>query len=515
MRRYLLAIILLLSFLLSGCGKREGEMTSQSANVVNFRAIYLGNAPEEGLLELYRKLDELTVGELGCTIRFEFIPWGNEREQLNIAIASGEYDFIPGGVFSDYRILVSRNAFLDLNEYLYLVPELADHYGTYSETALKDCEISGGLYGIPQFGPGEIKNVNEGFFYREDLRKAWELPEITDLNTMEMYLYRAKEEERYRSEPLITDNRIWQSLWLLLTKGKYLEISSMQEMPFVVVSVQKPDVVLNRLEQPEFLEVLSYIEKWRRDGILESDLLAMSDNEGERGKNLMQQDRKPCETNVPIWSAEAVHIPELTQMQPEWEYGFFPYTSVNEEWYIGTLADSSVISISSKTTEPEIAIKLLEKIHTDQRYYNLMKYGVEGIHYRMQDGKISYEEIEGRNKFGWTVCSDDLMNCKVVPINGKWYEEAALPVERWRNAISKEAKSYPLENFTFSAERVYRELEALNEVKLKYFQPLVCGYTDDCAADLEETKKALEEAGLDLYIASMQEQISKSETPIK
>ena len=40
MRRYLLAIILLLSFLLSGCGKREGEMTSQSANVVNFRAIY-------------------------------------------------------------------------------------------------------------------------------------------------------------------------------------------------------------------------------------------------------------------------------------------------------------------------------------------------------------------------------------------------------------------------------------------------------------------------------------------
>ena len=282
----------------------------------------------------------------------------------------------------------------------------------------------------------------------------------------------------------------------------------MQEMPFVVVSAQKPDVVLNRLEQPEFLEVLSYIEKWRRDGILESDLLAMSDNEGERGKNLMQQDRKPCETNVPIWSAEAVHIPELTQMQPEWEYGFFPYTSVNEEWYIGTLADSSVISISSKTTEPEIAIKLLEKIHTDQRYYNLMKYGVEGIHYRMQDGKISYEEIEGRNKFGWTVCSDDLMN-------GKWYEEAALPVERWRNAISKEAKSYPLENFTFSAERVYRELEALNEVKLKYFQPLVCGYTDDCAADLEETKKALEEAGLDLYIASMQEQISKSETPIK
>ena len=63
----------------------------------------------------------VTVPELSCTLRFEFIPWGNERKQINIAVASGEYDFISGGVFSDYRTLVSKNAFLDLNDYLYLV----------------------------------------------------------------------------------------------------------------------------------------------------------------------------------------------------------------------------------------------------------------------------------------------------------------------------------------------------------------------------------------------------------
>lgn len=501
-------LICIIAALLSGCGgKKEEEKRHEAASVVNLRAIYLGNAPEEGLAELYEKLDELTVEELGCTLRFEFIPWGNEREQLNIAIASGEYDLIPGGVFSDYRTLVGKNAFLDLNEYLYLVPELVEHYASYSDTALEGCEIGGGLYGIPQFDLGTIKNVNEGFFYREDLRKQWNLPEITDLDTMEAYLYRAKEEARYSGEPLITDNRIWQSLWLLLTKGRYLEISSMQEMPFVVVSAREPDVVLNRLEQPEFLEVLEYIEKWRRDGILEPDLLAMSDNEGERGKNMMRQDRKPCETNVPIWSAEVVHVPDLTAAHPEWEYGFFPYVSVNEEWYIGTLADSSVISVSSKTTEPEIAIRLLEKIHTDQRYYDLLKYGVEGIHYRLRDGKISYEEIDSGNKFGWTVCTDNLMNREGVPVNNQWYEEVAIPVESWREEIGREAKPYPLEGFTFSAEGVYRELEAMGEARLKYFQPLVCGYTENPEEDLERTRKALAEAGLDTYISNMQEQI--------
>ncbi len=497
-----------LAVMSAGCGRKEGESAVQeNDSVVNFRAIYLGNAPEEGLEELYAQLDALTVEELNCTLRFEFIPWGNEREQLNIAIASGEYDFIPGGVFSDYRTLVGKNAFLDLNDYLYLVPELTAHYSTYSKTALKDCEIGGGLYGIPQFSPGEIKNVNEGFFYREDLRKQWGLPEIKDLETMEAYLYRAKEEEPYRDEPLITDNRVWQSLWLLLTKGKYLEISSMQETPFVVVSAGNPDVVLNRLELPEFKEALSYIEKWRQDGILESDLLAMSNNEGERGKNMMMQNRKPCETNVPIWSAEAVHIPDLTKSHPEWEYGFFPYISVNEEWYIGTLADSSVISISSKTTEPETAIKLLEKIHTDQRYYNLMKHGVEGIHYQMEDGKISHEGIDSSNKFGWTVCTDDLMNCEEVPINNQWYQETVLVVGKWRDAISREAKPYPLEGFTFFTGGVYKELESIEQVRLKYFQPLICGYTDDYVRDLERTNQALKEAGLDLYMENMQKQI--------
>ena len=79
-----------------------------------------------------------------------------------------------------------------------------------------------------------------------------------------------------------------------------------------------------------------------------------------------------------------------------------------------------------------------------------MKYGVEGIHYRMQDGKISYEEIEGRNKFGWTVCSDDLMNCKVVPINGngmrrlrfRW-NGGGMPLVRRQNLILWKISLFP------------------------------------------------------------------------
>lgn len=494
---------------LGGCSVQTAEEPAADAQpVVNFKAIVLGNAPPDtGMDELYEQLDALTVTELNCTLRFEFIPWGDERKQLNIATASGEYDFIPGGTFSDYRTMVSKNAFLDLNDYLYLVPELQNHYETYSKTALEDCEINGGLYGIPQFGPGEIKSVSEGFFYREDLRKAWGLAEIVDLETMEAYLYRAKQEEQYRDSPLITDNRIWQSLWLLITKGKYLEINSMQETPFVVVAADDPYVVINRLETPEFQEVLAYIRKWREDGILESDLLARSDNEGLRGKNLMMQDKKPCETNVPIWSASASHIPDLSEQHPDWEYGFFPYISVNEEWYIGSLAESSVVSVSSKIKYPEIAIRLLEKIHTDERYYYLIKYGVEGIHYRNVDGKVSYEGISSSKRFSWTVCTDELMNLENIPVNEQWSAAAEIPVALWQEEISKEAKPYPLYGFTFMANGLESETSAIDSARLKYFQPLVCGYMEDYEEELIKTVGALNAAGLDRYIAAMQEQI--------
>lgn len=104
-------IFLCLGGVLGACGsKMEAESEPQSSQpIVNFRAITLGNMPVGGMDEIYRQLDALTIPELNCTLRFDFIPWGNERRQLDIVTASGEYDFIPGGVFSNYRTLVYKN----------------------------------------------------------------------------------------------------------------------------------------------------------------------------------------------------------------------------------------------------------------------------------------------------------------------------------------------------------------------------------------------------------------------
>lgn len=203
----------------------------------------------------------------------------------------------------------------------------------------------------------------------------------------------------------------------MITKGKYLEVNSSMETPFVVVEADNPYQALNRLETPEFKEVLAYIQKWKRDGILDPDMLSRSDNEGELGKNLILADKKPCETNNPVWPVNSYWIPVFYESHPEWEFGFFPYLSQHEKYYVSSLAGNSVISISAKTTEPELALKLLEKIHTDQRYYALVAYGAEGSNYNLVDGKISFDGISARKRFAWTAVSDDTMNYDAVPVN--------------------------------------------------------------------------------------------------
>lgn len=502
-------LYLLINFIFPGEDYRKIDNNSTHGNIISLKAITIGEPPEEGMDLLYEKLDALTIPELGCILRFDFIPWGDERKQINIATASGEYDYIPGGVFSDYRTLVSKNAFLDLNDYLSLVPELVNHYNAFRTDTLQRCEINGGLYGLPQYSEGGLKNIGEGFFYREDLRKEWGLAPITNLDTMEAYLYRAKQEEKYKDEALITDNRIWISLWVLLSKGRYLEIFSAMETPFAVVEADNPGVVVSRIDTPEFKEVIRYIRKWYEDGIIASDMLVASDNEGTKGLNLMIADNKPCETNVPIWSCSSGYIPKLYSANPSWEFSFFDYNLYSSKLYLGTLAANSVISVSSKTSNPEIAVRLLEKLHTDRRYYNLLHYGVMGLHYEISEGAITYDYIPTNHYFaGWTASSDDTLNYKTVSVNPEWQKF----IDEYDAVLLKESETaeyYPLDSFNFNTAGILKTVNKLEEVKKESFQKLICGVVEDYEKGIADLSEGLKRSGLNAYLDKLQSQLTK------
>ena len=328
---------------------------------------------------------------------------------------------------------------------------------------------------------------------------------------METYLYRAKEDEAFWDKALITDNRIWNCLWTVLTKDSYFEITGFTDTPYAVCSIDDPYHVVNRMRTSEFREMLEYLHKWYRDGILDKRLLTLSANEGTSGLALFLNGDKPCETNNPIWSLNRDWIPQLTEAHPEWTYGFFPYDSDGRTLnYKSGASHGSVISISSRTKYPEIAVRLLEKLHTDQRYYDLLMNGVEGIHYHLEDGVVSWENISGDVRYvGWTAGADSFLSRPVKYSNNNiWMEQVYLPLMTLSERLTEEAVFHPLNDFHFNPSHVSAQAVRLAETWNTYLMPLLCGLSEDIDTELSTALAKMEEAGLNEYLAEMQRQLT-------
>lgn len=498
---------------LTGCGKnqtaQEGtDSEEKNDHYVTLKALTLGTPPENGMDEFYEELDAMTE-ELGCHLRFDYIPWGDERSQINMAIASGEYDFISNGNFSDYYQQAAKGAFLDLNEYRDLVPDLFAHYEDYRADFLTNLEWNGGLYGIPQFKADSISDTGGGFFYRSDLLKDWNIPEVTDFESMQTYLYAAKADPRYQNAALITDNRAWTALWPMFGK-QYQEIETIHTIPYAVVDADTGKVVVSRFETEEFRQILDVVHQWYQDGILNPGILASADNEGMTALEMMLQDEKPCETNAPIWSVNDEYVPALYEKHPEWEYGFFDY-----ELYGGNITKTksgkelSCISVSAKCQYPEIAVKLLEKLHTDQDFYDLVSYGVEGIHYQKKDGEISHEGIASKDTFSYWVGSPDHMLELPRYIEDKQWAQVYTDLRNRQQEAKETAPDNPLIDFTWEDDGL-KEIESrLEEVRKDYLLPLCCGVSDDIDADYQMAIDKLYEAGLQEYLDILQQQLDQ------
>lgn len=505
---------ILLMWVIVGCKPDKDLQNERSEEeIVTLRILNIGTPPEEGMSEFYKQLDVLTQRDLRCIVRFDFIPWGDERNQINIAVASGTYDFIPNGVFSDYTILAGKNAFVNLYDYMQIVPDLEAHYKQFREDYLENYEINGKLYGLPQYKGDTIVGYGQGFFYREDLRLEWGLKPVVDLDTMEAYLYRAHEDERYEENALITDNRIWTNLWNIIAGDKYLEVNSIYDTPYVVVRADDPTQVISRFETEEFKYILTLLKQWYDDGILESSILAASGNEGLRGLEMMKQDQKPCETNSTLWVMNKTYIPELYEIDAEWEFEYYDYLLGNAPTYVTTNTASTSISISNKSNNIEVAMKFLEKAHTNQEYYDLLNYGIKGIHYNVIDSYINYSGIGSENIFSsWIGLSDYNMDYNHESINRQWQDVVDREEVSYGRYLDI-ADRYPLDGFNLNAQPYIRYYDSMEEVESQYFQPLLCGITSDVGADYEEAIGRLKDAGLEAYIREVQQQINQFMNP--
>lgn len=492
MKKYMkivwLAVCMLECVMLAGCGQGIEEEVEYPV----LKMMTMGNEPGQ-MEEIYEQLDALTEEELGIDVRISFYPWEDEQETSRRLVNSGSYDiYVYGSVF-DSKELAQKGAYLDMKPYLESVPELVEFYRSQG-VELLNREV---VYSVPRI----MNSTVNGFLYREDLRRKWNLEPVTDFTTLENYLYAAKEE--YQEIAPINDKRFFGCLLELKTGSKYLDLGY-----GLGISWESGELVVF-LDTEEYRETLETAQKWYRDGIVSEDILYLQNNNTMSTLNMMKEDKAAAEFCNQFMAVCSNYVMPLYEANPEWELGWLDYELLNDTcYYSSIITDGNFgLAISNNCKYPELAMRFLEKAHTDSRYYNLLSYGVEGIHYQLTDmGTISYEGIPAENVFRGQVGleQDAMMLERQYPDN---WDSVYRDVRERFKAMCAENGSSMIKDFHID-ETDYQEYEAAMKAYSNsgILQLLQTGTIEDVQEGIREFREELDAAGYSEFVEAVNEE---------
>lgn len=485
-------LIALITILLCACGKEE---VAKEEEIPVIRIMTMGTEPACGMQVIYDELDPLTEAELGVDVRVSFFKWEDEAELMKKLVNSDSFDIYVYGAPFDSGVLSEKKAFWDVRDYLDRVPDLVAFYKAQGV----DLKSRDHIYSFPRLNTSS----SYGFLYREDLRKEWGLEEITDFQSVEAYLYRAKEEYPYVAP--INDKRFFSSLIGLYAGDKYYYLGM-----GLVVAWDNPKQIICIMDTPEYLEMLEIAQKWYRDGIVSEDILYLQNNNTISTIEMMKQDKAALEFCNHFTAVCSNYAEQLYEANPVWELGWLNYESMNGVCFqnIATYKDTVGLAISNNCLYPEKALLLLEKMHVDSRYYNLFSYGVEGINYNVSEsGNIHYRGIDVQNIFRGQVGLE--CDCMALPMeySGSWNEVYRRTQEEIKEVSAENGASWSRE-FQFSTMDYGKWQQAMNEYTNNSIRAMLeTGVSRQIEKDLAKAREQLTAAGYDGFLEEVQEQL--------
>ncbi|NLT15755.1 MAG: ABC transporter substrate-binding protein [Clostridiales bacterium] len=174
--------------------------------------------------------------------------------------------------------------------------------------------------------------------------------------------------------------------------------------------------------------------------------------------------------------------------------------------YVDTSATSLAMCVSSKSANPEAAVKFLNILYTDEFVINTLLYGIEGEDYvKVSEHVIALPEGLTPDTVGYTAAltSGVMGSNSLMWVNTSEEDYASVQKAIAMNATSEKS---PFFGFVFDPTNVMNEMTALSNVASQYLPGLQCGSSDP-AEVLPQFIKALEDAGIDKVIAEKQTQL--------
>ncbi|MFD0671049.1 extracellular solute-binding protein [Cohnella sp. GCM10027633] len=466
----------------------EAPAGIDTSKKVNLQFYMLGNAPKD-LPKIQDEINKMALEDLNATVTFNFTTWTDWDQKYKLLLSTGQdVDLIFTADWTQYQQYAKKGAFQPLDE---LLPKAAPKLNEFVPQDMWDAvRIDGKIFTVPATYKEYVTN---GFVWREDLRKKYNLPTPVDIPTFEQYLDGIKKNEP-SMQPLAIGSDFKGAL-----NDAFLDVYRKKVGPLAYgtfAGYDTPGQVTSYWGSAEHLEDLKRFKSWADNGYISKNELNEKETSQTKivnGVAAAMLGDNPTRYNQTMGNMKSLH--------PDWELGYTPYaTSTGYATPVHPIHNGFAIPVNSKNAERALAF--FEKMITDKRYNQLTQYGIEGTNYTVDNGYYKMVGDANTNGFlregmqGWAWRNPEFM----------LFEPSYDGVKAIFDQLDKVAKPDKFTGFAEDYTDYQAERSALEQVEKQYLFPIMAGQVKDVEAALATFMDNAKKAGLEKIQAAYTQQ---------
>ncbi len=438
--------------------------------------------------KIQEAINEITRERYGIEVELQISDSSSYKQNMTLALSGGEQIDIISTILSNYNSMVQQGYLLDLEE-----NDLIKNYGpgiaeTVGAEYVDACRVNGKLYGVPNnrdMAQGRgcaaiATKYLEGIGYTVDNSK--EIIQITQAELDDIY---ARLHEKY------PDTEVYRPTTLSMSQFSNVDLLGGNAFG-VLLDYGKELKVENLFTSDFYKEYCSRIYDYNQKGYISKDSVTDTTAVTELVKagtligyttagkpGIKQQETNMCGQPMTIFQTLDDYISSSAVASFPW-------------------------AISINTINAEASMRLLNAFYTDADLANLLSWGIEGVHYKVQDnGLITFADGVDATNSGWNHSVGWEMPNQFITYVWEGNDPAL-----WTNIdnFNKNAKKSAASGFTFDATNVATELTSVQNVYDEFQKSIEYGFVEPTAG-IEEMNAKMQKAGLERMIAEKQTQL--------
>lgn len=447
--------------------------------------------------KVYAEINKMLKEDINAEIEVAFMSWGDYEQRYPLAFASGEdFDVAYAASWAFYNTQATKGGFLEITQ------DMLEKYAPLTaETMYKDAweqaKVDGKVFMLPM----NYKELS-GYVYmvRGDLMEKYSISDIKSIDDFENYLdVIAKNEPQMIPIDIGSEfdmQFVFDRLWNQATYDNAISAGPWQ-LGLYVDKAEPTSGVHHISEHPAYSGIIKKIKGYKDSGYWSKSALVNKVTSKEsfisgKGAAVMLNLNDAKGTYTSIISAH-----------PEWDVKVFDAQHDVPAKTISFLGNG--MGIHAKSKNPERALMFLDLLRNDERYHDLMSFGIEGVHYKKIDEKTitptdltSNYTIDGNCNWGirndkfWKQVQGGIPNYQ--EIHGKWIASA---------------QPEAMLGFNFNDSTVKNEVATMTNIAKTDNKVLILGFVDDVDKAIADIQKKYDIAGIEKIKEEMEKQIEE------